>query len=180
MNSFHSYTDNALYTNCSPEGIMLNGHTVFLTACKRDNMKDQRMHWIVNNFTNYENVDKRPYYEYYKSYISDVYNEYEVLDKKHLDTVIEDTPYEDDIDIHYRELANKHAALAKLNERICSCNEMPEDTELFEYQESTDEISEYQSSVDYDEYYLDTDYDNDAYYEKCLDNEEYEDDDFDY
>lgn len=175
MRQFHEYSENALYTNNTPEAIMLNGHTVFLIANKNDNTKDKRMQWVVNNYTDYDNVDKRPYYEYYKNNIADDYNEYEVcemLDRE--PTPFMNKTYEDDVDIHYRELGNKYVALAKLNERL-QRNETPEIIEPFE--ESIAESTEYQSSLEYDDLCSEG---YDEYCEKCLDNEQFEDDDYDY
>lgn len=176
MNTFNNYADKAIISVDSPEGIMLNGHSVHSIFChKNKNVLDQRMYWIVNNYTNYENIDKRPYYEYYKANINDTYNQYEIIEKLLPSPNYE---YEDDIDIHYRELNNKYAALAKLNEKLQqNNNEIPEITEPYEYQESTE--SEYQSTIEEydDDIYIETD---EEYYEMCLDDQEYEDDDYDY
>jgi hypothetical protein len=175
MESFHQYADNALYNQQTPEAIILNGHTVFWTANKSNSLKDQRMNWIINNFVDYENIDKRPYYTYYKKNITDICQDYEVLD---IQAPEQEPIYDDDITIHYQELANKYAALARLNDQLLSkCDEIPECSDAFEYQYSMPESIEYQSTLEYDDEYMETD---EEYYERCFDNEQYEDDDYDY
>lgn len=169
---------------------MLNGHTTFLMSKPefRQGIKDHRMQWITNQYTNYENVDKRPYYEYYKNNVNDNYPGIFAPPPCFYNQMIRDERREaeqqqkenenDDIAQHYRELAAKYTYLASLASQQASTDTRVEKAAEDDfvptensYESSTADELEYQST----DYYDDT-YDWDEYY----DNECYEDDDYDY
>jgi hypothetical protein len=178
MENFHEYAVNAL-TNLSPEGNFLNGHTTFLMCnpCYRPDIKDHRMQWIVNNYTNYDNVDSRPYYEYYKNHIPDnypgvfnpppcFYNEMIREERRAVDA--EDN---DDIAQHYRELAARYADLLHPK----NLDENNDDTYIEEFEDELSDISTVADDIDYES----TDY-YDQGYDWEDENEYYEEDEYDF
>lgn len=182
MQSFDNFVNQILNNQREALAIILNGYTTALMANKdkRDNIKDYRMDWFVTNYTDYENVDKRPYYEYYKNNINDTYsgvfnpppcwyNEMirEERRQKEVEQKEYDEYYNDDIAMHYREIGNRH---------LTRWDMMKEDSEcMSEYQES--ESSE--EEIDRDSYISEyDDYDDTGYYDEVQ--TEYEEDDYDY
>jgi hypothetical protein len=183
MQNFHNFANTAIYNSSSPDSIMLNGNTTFVMS-QIDNSSDimkNRMKWIVNNFVNYDNVDKRPYYEYYKSHIYDNYVPVKYESKPiHYKREDEDR---DDIDIHYADLNIKYSRLAELNAQLIAPPTNPYDDDRYsnndmDYEEEdNNEILEleYESDTDYDD-----DYDINDEWDEYLENEYYEDDDYDW
>lgn len=180
MDAFHTFVNQVL-ANQTELAMILNGYTTFLMAdkTKRDAIKDYRMDWFVNNYINYDNIDKRPYYEYYKNNIKDTYPGVfdpssclfsqmckEELRQKELEQKEYEEYYNDDIAMHYREIGNRH---------LTRWDMMKEDSEcmsVYEESETSSEEPEYDSYIsEYDDY-------DDKYYEDDL--IEYEEDDYDY
>lgn len=177
---FSTYA-NEILTGQSPMSVLLNGHTTFLMTdkSKRNNIKTYRMDWFVTNYTNYENVDKTAYYDYYQKHINDsysgifdpppcFYNEMirEERRQKELEQNEFDEYYNDDIAMHYREIANRHLTRWDMLKEDSEC------MSLFEESETGDIDNAYDSYMsDYDDY-------DDQYYEDTQ--TEYEDDDYDY
>jgi hypothetical protein len=180
--SFTSFVNNTINNENDPNAIILNGYTTFLMCKKneRNNIKEHRMEWMVNNYVNYDNVDKRPYYEYYKNNIQDpysgifnpppcFYNEMVREERKKQEEAQKEWEeyHNDDIAMHYREIANKH---------LTRYDMMKEDSECMsdlDYQESIKDEEDNESYITEEEndYYND---DNDDF------SEYYEDDDCDY
>ena len=182
MQNFHNFANTAIYDSSSPDSIMLNGNTIFVMS-QVDNasdIKNNRMNWIINNFVNYDNIDKRPYYEYYKSQIYDNYipvkYESNTYGNKNEDFL-------DDIDIHYADLNTKYARLAELNAQL-TAPENPCDDDRYSNLHDMDYDEEDNNETLEIEYELDTDYDDDYdindEWDEYLENECYEDDDYDW
>lgn len=185
MEGFNTFVNNTMNNS-----ILLNGYTTFM-MCNENNRKDikqYRMHWFVENYNNYDNVNKIPYYDYYKNNITDNYSgvfnpppcfynqmmrdiDYEEKCKKQE----EQDEYNDDIAMHYREVANRH--LRKCNNQ----NTINDDNDSLLYE---DEYEEYEDNITddiYEENSYESDYiDTDAYNENYDMQSEYEEDDYDY
>lgn len=182
MEGFNTYINNT-FTDCmSPENIMLNGYTVFLMSQPEykediDIVKFKRMNWLINNYTEYENIDKGQYCDYYKKNICDNYN----VSTKHIYEENQSKYIEDDIDIHYAELGIKYKGLADLNARMIApeniyADDYILDSHTIDSDDNSDEIdSEYLSSQDGD-----NDFDMEDEYDEYLDNEYFEEDDYDW
>lgn len=180
MEAFQTFVNQVL-ANQTELAMILNGYTTFLMAdrSKRDAIKDYRMHWFVNNFTNYDNLDKGAYYEYYKNNIQDSYSGIfdpastpfsqmfrEEMLQKELEQKEYEEYYNDDIAMHYREIANRH---------LTRWDMMKEDSECMSlYEESESSVTD----NEYDSYFSEYDEYDDSYYEDDL--VEYEEDDYDY
>lgn len=207
MQAFHNYTDNLLnnvpeqyQTETEAQRLMLNGYTVFLMSRPeyRQDINNHRMQWIVNNFTNYEDVDKRPYYEYYKNNIVDdysgvfnpppcFYNEITRQERKEAADNLRELEM-DDIAQHYRELAERYETCAKYM-KLCRYNRGTYQTTQNKDQDDLDEHIEYPLS-EFDEKstrsqsdcvdYQDTDYDDTYDWDELYENECYEENDYDY
>ncbi len=180
----NSFVNEIIDNEQEPMAIILNGYTTFLMCNKRkrENINEHRMNWFVNNFVNYDNIDKRPLYEYYKNNIKDTYsgifnpppcfyNEMIREERKKQEEAQKEWEeyYNDDIAMHYREIANRH---------LTRWDMMKEDDECISYAEEDDES--YNSDDDNDSImaYEEDDYYDDEYYEDA--SEYYDDDDFDY
>ncbi len=181
MQTFHNFANTAIYDSKSPDNIMLNGHTIFLVS-HVDNSTDihmNRMKWVINNFVNYDNVDKRPYYEYYKSHI---YDNYIPMKYESKPLLFKSEDIQDDIDIHYADLNIKHARLAELNAQL-TANQNQNDDERYSINDMDydDEDShetielQYESDTEYDD-----DYDINDEWDEYLENEYYENDEYDW
>lgn len=175
---FSDYVNNALYNSNSPEGMMLYGHTVFEMSRTDDisYLKESRKRWIINNFVNYENCNRQSYNDFYNNHISDNWN---TLLCKRIEFAKDNVEYDDDVDKHYKLMALKNDSLVKLNEMLLSKNNdnLAEDNESYiSEDEDTDNesVGYFSTSDSYDE----EEYDD--YYDKCLDEEGYEEDDYDY
>lgn len=177
MTDFAKYIED-IVSNNSPEADLLHGYTTFLmlNPANRLDIKDYRMRWFVNNYTNYDNVDKRPYYEYYKNNITDQYSGvfnppscifYKEERQKESEKQEELERYNDDIEVHYREIANRHM-------RKChNTNDDMENPEVFDENETQTDDNDISSYTDNDDYY---DFDDPMFYEET----DYEEDDYDY
>jgi hypothetical protein len=187
--TFQTYANN-LFSNFNddPESVMLNGHTTFLMSKPeyRQDIHKHRMQWIVNNYTNYENVDRRPYYQYYKNNITDdyegtfnpppcFYNEMIRQQRKQAEDKLKEDET-DDIAQHYRELASRSEKLAKLAMFASQCD-IDDQTE-----EPCLEFGEHSISSDdqLDNAYQDSDYDDVCEWDEWYDNECFEEVDYDY
>lgn len=181
MQTFHNFAHTAIYDSKSPDNIMLNGHTIFFIS-HVDNLTDihkNRMNWVINNFVDYDNVDKRPYYEYYKS---NIYDNYIPMKYESKPLQFKAQEYQDDIDIHYEELNIKHARLVELNAQL-TANQNQNDDERYsindmdyEDEDSNETIElQYESDTEYDD-----DYDINDEWDEYLENEFYENDEYDW
>lgn len=197
MQAFDQYANNLLnnsasedaYADTDAESVMLNGHTTFLMSKPeyREGIHKHRMNWIINNYTNYENVDKRPYYEYYKDNVSDeykgtfdpppcFYNEMIRKERRNAEQQLKEQET-DEIAQHYKELATKSEFLAKYSntkDQLDIYDQATEET-MYEFEDSSDSCDD----DDIDD--QDTDYDDNTYnWDDWLDSEYYEENDYDY
>lgn len=181
--NFQSFVSK-MYDSNSAEYELFNGYTTFMMCYRenRDNIKEHRKKWIVNNYTNYSSGDNSEYYNFYNKTVTDTYSgvfapppcfyneilreEQRLLDQERKEA---EEWYNDDIQTHYRDIANKYARSIErpqeLNENVCDYD--------MEYSENE---TDYNTSVEDVEYITDT-YDDYQDYE-CDDYEEeqYEDD----
>lgn len=183
MEDFHLFVNNAMNTNM-PDSILLNGFTTFLMRDpeKRQNIYKYRMQWCVENYTDYSNIDKRPYYEYYQNNIQDMYpalynpppcfyNEMLREERKQHEMQQQelDEYYNDDIAMHYREIANRHLRRSEMLKEDSECE--------FEYEDESED--EEKSEKSYISDCEDYDYnEEDDYYDEYM-TDTYEDD-YDY
>ena len=183
MESFQGFVNQVNNNNYDPMAVLLNGHTTFLMCNKknRENIKDHRMNWFVNNHVNYDNIDKRPYYEYYKNNVTDsysgvfdpppcFYNEMIREERRKQEEAQKEWEeyYNDDIAMHYREIANRHLTRWDMMKEDSECMSFVDDYESHKSDDDTDSL------VGYD----DDDYYDDEYYDDM--SEYYEEDDYDY
>lgn len=187
---FLNYANNVLYQTGQtvhtdlPEAVMLNGYTTFLLSNKVANISEKRMNWIIDNYCNYEHIDKVPFQKCYIENIKNTKctNVVPVMPVMH--TVPDnEQKWEDDVGIHYRELANRNAALVEYNKRLLMKSDasLDDDINFAEYvEESETDMDDYQSTIDDEEGYdMYDEYDAgeiDDYYDRFF---EYEDD-YDY
>lgn len=158
------------------ESDILNGYTTFLMTNKqnRDNIKNYRMDWIINNYTGDDN--KEDLENFYKNNINDTYsglfnppkcifNEIEREERREEEIKRKECEeyYNDDVKIHYDILAIKFSTNKRKFDAIDNNDE--------EYFTEEDDISnEYYSDNTsiYDDYELDlynNDYEDTDYYE---------------
>lgn len=136
----------------------------------RQKIHDTRKTWVINNFVEYKNIETTQYSDYYDRNVKDSYsgvfnppccplNAAEKEEKQ--------SYQEDDIDVHYRDIANKYTNIMKMHQK--------EDDEISYHSEDDSEYSQelgYTSMTeisDYDDYEDYDDYDDDAYYEDDYD-----------
>jgi len=182
LQNFHEYTSSILHSSDNPESILLNCHTTFLMSMSkyRQNIKDYRMQWFVNSYTNYANIDATPYYEHYKKNVNDnysgifdpppcFYNEMLRQEQNAANELLRDQEY-DEIAQHYKELETRYAILLQSNQ-----TENIDDEMYFEECEDEFDASSTQDDTDYQ-----TTDDYDYAYEWEDENEFYEDDDYDF
>lgn len=181
--NFQSFVS-TVYDPHTAESELFNGYTTFM-MCNRDNrenIKDLRRKWIVNNYTNYTSGDHSQYYDFYNQTVNDTYpgvfapppcfyNEILREEQRQRDEERREAEelYNDDIQTHYRDIANKYA---RSIERPQEFNDNDCDEEM----EFSDIETDYNTSVEDVEYFTDTyddyyDYEYDDYEE-----EQYEDD----
>jgi hypothetical protein len=136
----------------------------------RTDILDIRKTWVINNFVDFKSVDTTEYYEYYEKNIQDPYAGTRFnppagfANNDEINNIVE----EDDIDIHYRDIANKYEILMKRFER--------DEEEMSYISETKSEDSQdlgYMSLTDY------TDFD-DGIDEDFYDELSCGDDDYDY
>jgi len=165
IESFQKFTS-TVYDPETPEYELFNGYTTFM-MCKvenRENIKEHRMNWVVNNFTNYYTGDNSEFYNIYKQTVNDtypgvfspppcVYNEImREEDKQRQDEAKEaEEWYNDDIQTHYRDIANKYARSIE-NPNKMEYTEYEYESEYNDVEESSFE-SDYNTSIDDVEYY---------------------------
>jgi|LakMenE09Jun09ns_1017247.scaffolds.fasta_scaffold00102_2 hypothetical protein len=182
MQQFDYFVNNIMQNTKDPMAVMLNGHTTFLMRDteQRKAIHEHRMKWFIDNYLNYENIDKRPYYAYYQNHIKDeymgvynpppcFYNEMirEERRQKELDQKEYDEYHNDDIAIHYRTLALRHLTRQDMMREDSECISIRDDDEF-----TVDDEYDDTSYMSYDEYYDIDDYEE---YQS-----EYEEDDYDY
>lgn len=180
---FQSFVS-TVYDPESAESELFNGYTTFMMCNKenRENIKEHRMKWIVNNYTNYAPGDHSDYYNFYNQTVNDTYpgvfapppcfyNEILREEQRQKDQERREAEewYNDDIQTHYRDIANKYARSIETPQEFagndCECE-----------MEYSDIETDYNTSVEDAEYFTDTyddyyDYEYDDYEE-----EQYEDD----
>jgi NACalpha-BTF3-like transcription factor len=187
MCAFNNYVNTILADENSPMATILNGHTTFLMSKpeNRDNIKEHRMKWFINNYTNFENTDKQEYYNYYMQNINDPYsgiynpppcfynemirqqNKEDEERQKELDEY-----NNDDIKMHYDYLQARHNDIINM---LKPKNIDDGEDLISEYTQEDSYIDELecQSSIDfYDDYDYDDNYESQTEY--------YEEDDYDY
>lgn len=183
MQQFHSFVNEVMQNTNDPRSVVLNGYTTYLMKNPefRKDIHELRMKWFVNNFVDYDNIDKRPYYVYYKDNIKDeypgvynpppcFYNEMirEERRQKELEQKEYDEYHNDDIAMHYRALGLRHLTRWDMMREDSECISIVDDEEV-----NTEDDYDDSSYMSYDEYD-----DNDEYYEEYQ--SEYEEDDYDY
>lgn len=188
IQEFDNYSNTIINDSNDYMSILLNCHTTFMMTHNKNNnfnIKNNRMDWIISNFTDYNNVDKEPYYEYYKKNINDNYslvfnppscfhNEMERQEKYKIEEQKKefDDYYNDDVTIHYRDILNKYSK--------SSYNHVDVDDDI---EDNYSEIFSNSSSSFCDEDYDSYDYaDYDEYYDELLNEQQsdFEEDDYDY
>lgn len=184
IDGFDNFVNNSINNENDPNAIFLNGYTTFMMCNKdnRENIKEYRMNWLINNYVNYENIDKRPYYEYYKNNINDTYsgvfnpppcfyNEMIREERRKEEEARKEWEeyYNDDIAMHYREIANRHLTRWDMLKEDQDCISYVEENESYNSEDDKDSFLEYED----EDYYYD-----DEYYDDM--SEVYEEDDYDY
>jgi hypothetical protein len=164
-----------------PFAVILNAYTTFLMRDieKRKNIYNYRMQWFVDNYLNYDNIDKRPYYEYYKNNIQDSYHGIydpppcfynEMIREERRKQEEEQKDCDHDLELHYHCLSLRHLTKWDVLQMQQDANECMSYTE--DDTQSDNDTYENDSYMSYDEY---DDYDDYDDYQT-----EYEDDDYDY
>lgn len=172
-----------VYDPETPESEVFNGYTTFM-MCNRDNrenIKQHRMNWVINNFTNYSTGDHSEYHNMYTQTVNDTYsgifspppcfyNEMMREEQRQREDEVKEAEdhYNDDIQTHYRDIANKYACSIE-NPYKAGYNEYDFDSEYNDMDESVFE-SDYSTSVDDVEYYTE-DYEDFEYEEPQYDGE---------
>lgn len=177
MNGFHDYVLQNM-NGVHDHSYILSGYTTFLMSKSetRNQIFDARKSWFVNNYTNYENNrNKQELYDYYNNNITDTYSYkydpppciFNEIDRQKQKEVDENNErYNDDIEVHYRDISNRHLTYKVKNEEPTienECSDFEDNTETFSTEDENNEM--------YDDYYNDN-YDN---YDNCEDYEETDD-----
>lgn len=139
----------------------------------RQKIHDTRKRWIINNFVEYKNVDTEEYSIYYENNVEDSYSGVFApppcrlnVEEKEENEVYQ----EDDIDIHYRDIANKYAIITNLQNY--QKDDEDEVSNYIEYETDYSHDNGYISMTefsDFDEYDDIDDYDEDIYFEDDYD-----------
>jgi hypothetical protein len=182
IQEFHTFVHSIMQNDKDPYAVILNAYTTFLMRDieKRKHIYDYRIKWFVDNYVNYDNIDKRPYYEYYKNNIQDCYHGIydpppcfynEMIRDERRKQEEEQKECDHDMVLHYHCLSFRHLTkwdLLQMHQDTNECSSYIEDDI-----QSDDDTYDNDSYMTYDEY---DDYDN--YYDDYQ--SEYEEDDYDY
>jgi hypothetical protein len=180
MCDFNNYVNTILTDENSPMANILNGHTTFLMSKpeNRDNIKEYRMKWFVNNYTDFVNTDKQEYYDNYLKNINDSYSGVynpppcfynEIVRQNNKEAAQRqkeiDEYNNDEIKMHYDYLQARYNDIINM----LKPKNTEEDNEdlISEYTQDYSCIDEldYQSSIDfYDNYDYDDDYESQTEY----------------
>lgn len=179
---FHNFISNI---HNSDEFERLNGYTTAMMCNhhKRNDIKKYRKEWFVNNFTNFNNIVKQQYYDYYDKNITDTYSgqfapppcfsnahdRYLREEEERIKKEIEDYQH-DDVYLHYIDNSNKYDTIVKMQQYNNEEHSENEESFYESSHESSENISIY-SDMD--------DYNDDDYYDVFDDETQYEDD-YDY
>lgn len=200
FDNFHNYVDNIMNNNI-PQSQIFNGYSTFLMCNNngnnyeyesiQENIRTYRMNWIINNYIKYDCEDdvkkdlkdvRDVFKDYYNKNISDTYNFnppkcfYNYLLKmddiereKHMKECEE--KYNDDIEVHYRDIANRYDRSNQID------NVTHSDEENEDYHDSDEYDTEYMTQSDVIDEYDYEDYDNnyDDYFEETEIEDDYND-----
>lgn len=171
MDEFKIFTIPYLQEGTS-ENIYLNGYTTFMLCQNNDIdiIKEQRMHLLINIFTNYNNHNFEKYVDYYKNNIIDNY--VFKINKSDNTTIYSKKEEYDEIVEHYKDISNKYTAINNFIMNKLQDNDKDsiyDDINIEELSVSNSTTSEYSDYFN----------DEDEYFE-YFDDLEDEDDDYDY
>jgi hypothetical protein len=140
----------------------------------RQKIHDTRKTWIINNFVEYKNIDTEEYSKFYDNNIIDSYSGVFAPPPCPVNTEEKEENeiyHEDDIDIHYKEIASKYDNISNLQQNnkkdedeISYCTEYESD---YSQDNGYNSLTEFTDFEDYDE--IDDYYEEDIYFEDDYD-----------
>lgn len=140
----------------------------------RQKIHDTRKKWVISNFVEYKNVDTEEYSIYYDNNVVDTYSGVFAPPpcRMNSEEKEENEIYqEDDIDIHYRDIANKYTNITNM-QKYQKDEEEDEEVYYTEYESDYSQDNGYTSLTefsDFDDYDDVDDYDEDIYFEDDYD-----------
>jgi len=140
----------------------------------RQKIHDTRKKWVISNFVEYKNVDTEEYSIYYENNVEDSYSGVFAPPpcRMNFEEKEENEVYqEDDIDLHYRDIANKYTNITNL-QKYQKDEEEDEVMYCTEYESDYSQDNGYASLTefsDFDDYDEGNDYDEDIYFEDDYD-----------